>query len=99
MTTPPFPFFFPCYLLLCGALIDTPDLIPQIPDRRCHCSVGIGRNMLLARLATDVAKPNGVHVLTTDAVQGLMLDMPVTGLPGIGWRLGRALKVGHGMGG
>ena len=55
--------------------------------------------MLLARLATDVAKPNGVHVLTTDAVQGLMLDMPVTGLPGIGWRLGRALKVGHGMGG
>ena len=56
-------------------------------------SAGIGPNMLLARLATSKAKPNGMFVLPQDAaaVSAFLAASDVTELPGVGWATGRAL--------
>eukprot|EP00898_Chlorokybus_atmophyticus_P005090 jgi/Chlat1/5582/Chrsp369S05362 len=56
-------------------------------------SAGISHNMLLARLATKRAKPNGQYHLTMDEVEQYMGDLPVRELPGIGWSLRERLEV------
>lgn len=53
----------------------------------CTASAGIGPNMLLAKLATTRAKPNGMYCLTPDDVLPLFSTMPVKDLPGVGWSL------------
>jgi len=49
---------------------------------RCHASIGIGENMLLARLATKKAKPKGQF--TVDDPTSFMSEQKLSDLPGIG---------------
>ena len=58
----------------------------------CTVSVGISSNMLLARLATTQAKPNGQFYLSENKVQEHLFSLPVSKLPGIGWSLTGQLK-------
>lgn len=58
----------------------------------CTASVGIGHNILLAKLATRQAKPNGQYHLTAAAAPAYLATMTVDRLPGVGWKLGRRLK-------
>lgn len=59
----------------------------------CTASVGIGANVLLARMCTRVAKPNGCyHVAATDDVNHFMGTQKATDLPGVGWALGQKLE-------
>nr|XP_020465162.1 DNA repair protein REV1 [Monopterus albus] len=51
---------------------------------RCCASVGMGSNILLARLATRKAKPDGQHFLKSEEVDDFIRDLPVTSLPGVG---------------
>ncbi|KAB7498160.1 DNA repair protein REV1 [Armadillidium nasatum] len=51
---------------------------------KCACSVGIGPNMVTARLATKKAKPNGQFFLAAGDVEDFMLLQNVTDLPGVG---------------
>lgn len=51
---------------------------------RCCASVGMGSNILLARLATRKAKPNGQFFLRSEDVDDFIRDLPVTSLPGVG---------------
>ena len=53
----------------------------------CTVSAGVGPNMLLARLATGRAKPNGMYVVPPDAaaVTAFMLPLDASVLPGVGW--------------
>lgn len=48
--------------------------------------------MLLARLATKLAKPNGQSVITPDAARGVLGDLAVDALPGVGWSLRNKLS-------
>ncbi|MEQ2210590.1 hypothetical protein XENOCAPTIV_015998, partial [Xenoophorus captivus] len=48
----------------------------------CCASVGMGSNILLARLATRKAKPNGQYFLRSEEVDDFIRDLPVTSLPG-----------------
>lgn len=48
---------------------------------------GIGPNMLLARLATKQAKPNGQMLVSPDQARQLLGDLEVGELPGVGWSL------------
>ncbi|KAF3694693.1 DNA repair protein REV1 [Channa argus] len=57
----------------------------------CCASVGMGSNILLARLATRKAKPEGQHFLRSEDVDDFIRDLPVTNLPGVGPVMGRKL--------
>lgn len=59
---------------------------------RCKASVGVGANMLLARLATAKAKPDGWGIFNMDnAGQELLAAMPIRDLPQVGWRGAREM--------
>nr|XP_046259861.1 DNA repair protein REV1 isoform X2 [Scatophagus argus] len=58
---------------------------------RCCASVGMGSNILLARLATRKAKPDGQYLLKSEEVDDFIRDLPVTSLPGVGPVMGRKL--------
>ncbi|XP_061580132.1 DNA repair protein REV1 [Cololabis saira] len=57
----------------------------------CCASVGMGSNILLARLATRKAKPDGQYHLKSEEVDDFIRDLPVTRLPGVGHVMGRKL--------
>ena len=52
----------------------------------CTASAGISSNMLLARLATAQAKPDGQRELTFLQGRALLEHLPVRELPGVGWK-------------
>ncbi|KAJ7568747.1 hypothetical protein O6H91_01G046300 [Diphasiastrum complanatum] len=54
---------------------------------KCTASAGIATNVLLARLATKRAKPNGQYYVKADEEEQFMADLPVGELPGVGWAL------------
>eukprot|EP00803_Ostreobium_quekettii_P007207 evm.model.scf_1084.2 EVM.evm.TU.scf_1084.2 scf_1084:6744-14924(+) len=57
----------------------------------CRASSGIGPNLLLARLATKLAKPNGqLRVAQKDAMQ-FLAGKSVSDIPGVGWSLQKRL--------
>eukprot|EP00092_Neocalanus_flemingeri_P019536 GFUD01021166.1.p1 GENE.GFUD01021166.1~~GFUD01021166.1.p1 ORF type:complete len:1198 (-),score=318.87 GFUD01021166.1:3570-7163(-) len=57
----------------------------------CNCSVGLGPNILLSRLATKKAKPDGQFLLTMDIAQDILAELKVTDLPGVGRSMERKL--------
>jgi len=59
------------------------------------CSVGIGPNRLLAKMASGMQKPDGLVWFRAEEVPAHFAALPVKKLPGVGGRLERAL---HGMG-
>lgn len=58
----------------------------------CDVSIGIGRNILLAKLALRKAKPAGQHLLRTEDAAEFMQDLDVQDLPGVGWKLSEKLE-------
>jgi DNA polymerase-4 len=49
-----------------------------------NCTIGVGPNILIAKLASDLAKPDGFMWVTPDRVASLLEDLPVKKLWGIG---------------
>lgn len=47
-------------------------------------SFGIAENKLLAKIASDKKKPNGITVVTPENVQAFLKDLPIRRIPGIG---------------
>ncbi|KAK9053446.1 hypothetical protein SSX86_030080 [Deinandra increscens subsp. villosa] len=62
---------------------------------RCTASVGISNNILMARLATKSAKPNGQCYLPPEKVNDFLKQLPIKALPGIGRALEEKLKGRH----
>ncbi|KAI5064723.1 hypothetical protein GOP47_0019418 [Adiantum capillus-veneris] len=54
---------------------------------RCTASVGIAGNLLLARMATKKAKPDGQFRILPCHVEGFLSGLSVKELPGVGWSL------------
>ena len=59
----------------------------------CQSSVGIGPNILLARLATKKAKPNGQFMVTEPMIEDFMAVLSVRDLPGIGRNMEEKLRL------
>ncbi len=54
-------------------------------------SVGAGPNKLVAKIASDLGKPDGLVVLFGDAVERTLADLPVRAIGGIGPKTGSRL--------
>ncbi|MEI7027466.1 DNA polymerase IV [Paenibacillus sp. y28] len=59
------------------------------------CSIGIAPNKLLAKIASDLKKPNGMTVLRKRDVPVLLWDQPCSALYGIGSKTADKLKKLH----
>jgi DNA polymerase-4 len=60
-------------------------------------SVGVAPNKLVAKIASDLDKPDGLVVVTPDRVQEVLDPLPVSVIPGIGKRtLARLGEIGVG---
>jgi DNA polymerase-4 len=59
------------------------------------CSIGIGPNRMIAKLASDFAKPRGICEVRAGWEEGFVAGLPLRALPGIGPRTGdRLAKLG-----
>lgn len=61
-----------------------------------RCSIGIAPNKYLAKVATDLNKPDGLTVLTPENMVERLLPLPLRDLPGIGANMERRLHQ-HGI--
>jgi DNA polymerase IV len=57
------------------------------------CSVGIGPNKLLAKLASDMKKPDGLTIIRTDEVSQIINPLPIKDLCGIGSQTEKKLNL------
>ena len=48
------------------------------------CSIGIGPNRMIAKLASDSAKPRGLMEVRTGWDEGFLAGLPLSALPGVG---------------
>jgi DNA polymerase IV len=61
-------------------------------ETRLTCSIGVAPNKLLAKLASEFDKPNGVTVVTLDELQQRIWPLPCRKVNGIGPRTDERLK-------
>lgn len=57
-----------------------------------RCSIGLADNAWLAKVATDMEKPDGLVALPTRGLPGRLFDLRLTDLPGIGKNMERRLN-------
>jgi DNA polymerase IV len=55
-------------------------------------SVGVAPNKLVAKIASDLEKPDGLTVVTTDNLHALLDPLSVRRLPGLGRKLGERVE-------
>lgn len=60
---------------------------------RCTCSIGIGSNMLLARLATKRAKPNRAFRVTPEEERRFIATTAIEDIPGVGRSAAEKLQI------
>lgn len=54
-------------------------------------SIGIAPNSLLAKIAADMKKPDGMTLIAQEDLPGLLLDLKLTDIPGVGANMERRL--------
>ncbi|XP_038061911.1 DNA repair protein REV1-like [Patiria miniata] len=59
---------------------------------QCNASAGLACNILLARMSTRKAKPNGQFFLASEDAMDFMKHQPVKDIPGVGRSMGARLK-------
>lgn len=59
---------------------------------RLTCSIGVGLNKLITKIASDQQKPDGLTVVEPDQVQSFLDPKPIEILPGIGPKTAFILK-------
>lgn len=61
-------------------------------DQGITCSVGVAPTMFVAKLATNFAKPNGLHVVPADKVLEFLHPLPLGALWGVGEKTASQLE-------
>ncbi|MDQ4058323.1 MAG: DNA polymerase IV [Actinomycetota bacterium] len=64
----------------------------RIGELGLGCTVGIAPNKFLAKLASAVAKPDGLMVVPAGEIESFLHPLPVTALWGVGAQTGEALR-------
>lgn len=57
-----------------------------------RCSIGIAPNAFLAKLGSDLYKPDGLVMITPETIDDVLKDLQLTDLPGIGQRMAKRLQ-------
>jgi DNA polymerase-4 len=57
------------------------------------CSIGIAPNKLLAKLASEMQKPDGLTIIKAEEISRVLEKLPITDLCGVGKRMGRHLRL------
>jgi DNA polymerase-4 len=60
------------------------------------CSIGMGPNWMLAKVASDMKKPDGLTLLADENLPGALHGLKLNDFPGIGPRMSRRLNL-HGV--
>lgn len=55
------------------------------------CSIGVGPNKLVAKIASELKKPSGLTVIKPDDLPGILSSLPVDSIPGVGRRMRKHL--------
>ncbi len=58
-----------------------------------RCSIGVAENRYLAKVATDLEKPDGLTILMPDEVKARLMALDLRDLPGIGRNMERRLHL------
>ncbi|AQK66538.1 DNA repair protein REV1 [Zea mays] len=86
------------FLDMTECLHDNPEEVTQrirseiFHATKCTASAGIAENMLLARLATRSAKPNGQCFIPSEKADDYLSSLSIKALPGIGHTVSSKLK-------
>ena len=56
------------------------------------CSVGVGPNKLVAKIAADFQKPDGITIVKPESVEGFLAPLPVSRLIGVGKKTGKRME-------
>lgn len=56
------------------------------------CSIGIGANKLIAKIASSLAKPNGIYDVPTGHEAAFLAPLPIQSIPGIGTKTQKVLN-------
>jgi DNA polymerase-4 len=88
------------FLDISGAqkLMGTPSQIGEVirarvsDEQEITCSVGVASTMFVAKLATNFAKPDGLHVVPADKVIEFLHPLPIGALWGVGEKTAEQLS-------
>jgi DNA polymerase-4 len=68
-------------------------LVRQVSEQTgLHCSIGIGPNKLVAKVASDAEKPRGFVILSSEQARGRFAQSPCGLIPGIGPKTAERLR-------
>lgn len=83
------------------AFLDVSERVKEYPDaealarkikqevyerERIICSIGVAPTKVVAKIATDIGKPNGLVVVDINYVKKFLAPLPVSNIPGVGKR-------------
>lgn len=60
--------------------------------QKIHASIGVGPNMLIAKIASDFQRPDGLTIVKQEEIQKFLDPLPIRKLPGIGPKTEQELK-------
>lgn len=77
-----------------GSSTELAEMIKQSINTRTSltCSIGIAPNKFLAKIASDMNKPDGLTIIEEQDVTAFLRSLPITKIPGIGKKTSQTLR-------
>jgi len=64
-----------------------------LTQQQLTCSIGVGPNKLIAKIAADIQKPNGLKLVKPKEVKRFLVPLPVRSLVGVGIKTEKSLEI------
>jgi len=64
-----------------------------LTQQRLTCSIGVGSNKLVAKIAADIQKPDGLTLVKPEQVKRFLAPLPVRRLAGVGTKTEKKLEI------
>jgi DNA polymerase-4 len=83
----------------CEKLFGSPDAIAKkikaaiFKELFLTCSIGIAPVKFLAKIASDINKPDGITIITRDKMESFIVDLPIQKVPGVGKKAMKQMSI------